>query len=51
MGMVVLLSSVIIDQLNVDGITVFKFENNPPVCADGNRPIAFQTTLELVQTI
>jgi hypothetical protein len=42
---------VTVDQLNIDGMAVFKLENNPPVRPNRHRPVSLWITFELMQTI
>jgi hypothetical protein len=36
---------------NIDGIAIFKLENNPPVCADSHGPETLHIALEWMQAI
>ena len=39
----------IIDQINVEGLASLEPENDPPIGANGNGPVAFAITLQLMQ--
>ena len=49
-GMVVLLS-VVVNKLNVQGVAVLESENNPPVRADGHCPVPLEIAFERMQAI
>ena len=51
MGMGICLLSVIVNQLNIKGVSILKPEDDAPIRAHRNRPVSFPITLELVQPI
>jgi hypothetical protein len=41
----------IINQLNIKGVTILEPENDPPVCTNGDCPESFAVAFELMQAI
>jgi hypothetical protein len=40
----------VVDEIDVEGVTLFEPENQPPVSGDGHAPMTLQFTLQRVQT-
>jgi hypothetical protein len=42
---------VVVDQIEIEGITIREAEGEPPISADGRAPAAFELAFQLMQPV